>query len=869
MRARALVIVVLLVSYGAVGARQPAVRMTATLPLPSQQIADALGIASIDRSHFVLDVVRTLFALGLAEGDVRQRAKLRELLLQPSPLKGEAVPLPLDVAIWRETLLPRQVPDDQILAAILSDRSTALLYHGLAGLDDDTLAWLGPERDTLRHLARHAGAFSVFGPSVRVQAGKIIVPGGPDAEPLWQALVGADPAKPAAFVRKLFDDESGHLAWFYDSIAQLDEARLRFALGAQLPASSRVDRARALLEAFTQGGSEWRPEAQPFSRRPLDPALTLAVIAVDANGTLIGPSQRGFWERVFSESDVVQGAKPTREAQPAGDTAAIDAAWLLSRIHRVPVDVGRRRLEAFLFAQRVFGDVAAADPLVATALRAHMAFPALMLTLERAGVTTAAIMASAAARATALNDIGDDSKQRLAFLQFQATLAILERMARSGGLPRADAAALIAGLAHVDSSRNGYDGKLGAWIRTSLLPKLPPAAAETPDAAEDAVLAALAGANAGDALQRVVEWEGRTFRVNPGRADLQRLQRIRQRQGGLALGAALEQAQAQSPKAGAAAAERALADVLTSIVYAASLGDPEGPALGGGNVAIRHDLGATGSLAGRAAWRMPTEGHSAKGWHVTGSLLGLDVALARMSLRRLDSTEMPPEPRLVSAERQTAALSVALLNPTLLTDTTRDEIAAALARGRERLERLDSNRREIEQVARDAGLSAWRREALAWTVAHDREQLPSQLSLLEIMWLGQPRTSAAVSLDGWGAAMFPLNGCVCLAMPRAQPWEALIGRPSLGLLATRGADVSILVADTLATLKMPAEIAPGVIAYAMQEVVDQARPAHFDDWPEFSRAASAVSRDRLVDYIAAQAAGGPLLPVRSDASKRE
>lgn len=110
--------------------------------------------------------------------------------------------------------------------------------------------------------------------------------------------------------------------------------------------------------------------------------------------------------------------------------------------------------------------------------------------------------------------------------------------------------------------------------------------------------------------------------------------------------------------------------------------------------------------------------------------------------------------------------------------------------------------------------------------------------------------------------MLPLNGCVCLGMPRAQPWEPLVGRPALGLLATRGADVGIMVADTLSALQLPAEIAPGVVAFAMQEVMDQARPAHFDDWPEFSRAALALTRDNIVDYIAAMTAGGPLLPDR-------
>ena len=90
MRARALIVVVLLVSYGAVGARQPAVRMAVPLPVRAERIAEALGIASIDRSQFVLDIIRTFFAVGLPEGDLRQRGKLRELLLEPRAGKGEA-----------------------------------------------------------------------------------------------------------------------------------------------------------------------------------------------------------------------------------------------------------------------------------------------------------------------------------------------------------------------------------------------------------------------------------------------------------------------------------------------------------------------------------------------------------------------------------------------------------------------------------------------------------------------------------------------------------------------------------------------------------------------------------------------------------
>ena len=57
---------------------------------------------------------------------------------------------------------------------------------------------------------------------------------------------------------------------------------------------------RALLEVFERIGQDWQPEKQPFSRRPFDPALTLAVIQVNADGTVPGPRQRGVWERVFA-----------------------------------------------------------------------------------------------------------------------------------------------------------------------------------------------------------------------------------------------------------------------------------------------------------------------------------------------------------------------------------------------------------------------------------------------------------------------------------------------------------------------------------------------------------------------------------------
>jgi hypothetical protein len=175
---------------------------------------------------------------------------------------------------------------------------------------------------------------------------------------------------------------------------------------------------------------------------------------------------------------------------------------------------------------------------------------------------------------------------------------------------------------------------------------------------------------------------------------------------------------------------------------------------------------------------------------------------------------------------------------------------------------LGGDRAEFEAIAADAGFSEWRREALGWSLAHDRAAVPSRFSLVDLYWVGSPRVPAG-ALDHWGTASVLLDGCLCLRMPRPVPWETWMGRPATGQLATRGADVTLRVAEVLADLRLPASLVPSVVAFAMQDVIDLARPAYFDDWAAFERAARAIPRDRIVDYVAALAAGGALRPLPS------
>src|SRR5262245_43654243 len=106
-RGRILAIVVLLLSYGAVGARQPAVRSAMPLPAPAAAIAEAAGLPSAEPATLLLHLVRLLYDGPEKPGTPadKLRTTLRQLLRTPASHTADVVPLPLDPSIWRETLL--------------------------------------------------------------------------------------------------------------------------------------------------------------------------------------------------------------------------------------------------------------------------------------------------------------------------------------------------------------------------------------------------------------------------------------------------------------------------------------------------------------------------------------------------------------------------------------------------------------------------------------------------------------------------------------------------------------------------------------------------------------------------------------------
>jgi hypothetical protein len=194
--------------------------------------------------------------------------------------------------------------------------------------------------------------------------------------------------------------------------------------------------------------------------------------------------------------------------------------------------------------------------------------------------------------------------------------------------------------------------------------------------------------------------------------------------------------------------------------------------------------------------------------------------------------------------------------PSDLLDAHRDELAAAIARGRARVaaaRTLD----ELDALAREARMSDAARQLLPWMISRQRGAVPSMFALRDLFWLGQPRLDAA-DIDRWGMAADGIDGRRVLAMPPPAPWEDYAGRSEAGQVTTQVPDLTLRLVEETAELRLPASLLPALLAFALQDYWHDVRARFADDWPRLTRQAASLSSSRIQDYVAALTGSGPL-----------
>jgi len=174
---------------------------------------------------------------------------------------------------WRQAFYGKKAPPGGLTEVISSDQRVARVYLGLSAQDPETARQLARDfglrtlaYDYSNLLVLHSSALSIAG-------GRAAVPGGVEAESVWQELVGVPPAEPGAFYSALLRKDGGKLLAFYAGLMQLDLQRQRF-FTASL---NRAAKSRDLFNLHQGGGGDLPPRRRSMTildfpaRLPISP----------------------------------------------------------------------------------------------------------------------------------------------------------------------------------------------------------------------------------------------------------------------------------------------------------------------------------------------------------------------------------------------------------------------------------------------------------------------------------------------------------------------------------------------------------------------------------------------------------------------
>ncbi len=499
------------------------------------RLRDTRGTYSVEPTgnSEAMERARLLGNLGIDVGALAAALNRGEAVTMAMPV--DTVPVPLSSTVWSDEILGRRVPPTELFAAILADERATLLCHGLAGLDDLTLQYVAEHPDVLRGLYIQSAAFAAFGNHLKIRNGRVLTPGEALGDPvrlIWEDLAEARTAEPARFIAAVFEKRTGRLAYLYDTIGELDPPRAAFALNLWMKDPAvRIARMRALVTAVAAAYPEWPTNERPFVRPLHDLGSLFNTISVNADGSPKLPSARRLWERAFESQDLPDD--PARLLRDADREGPIDAAWLAENVAIVDVRSRGQRLMQLAFGYRVFDVTGPAEAEgVLVALRAFVGYRTVALAVEQMGLRTPAVYVAAARRAEALTRL-DDRRAFVAMGQFQGALAILVRLAASGDLTPSRIEALVTSLSTIPLTPDGrMAGGTVEWLRQQVLQ------GEADSRAEDTLLAALAGP--ATRVTPFVDWEGGRYRFDPATAEIDRLRRVRRRQDGYPLDAAVQ-----------------------------------------------------------------------------------------------------------------------------------------------------------------------------------------------------------------------------------------------------------------------------------------------------------------------------------------
>jgi tetratricopeptide (TPR) repeat protein len=176
-----------------------------------------------------------------------------------------------------------------IAAAFTLDIRLAQTYAALSAMEPEAATALADGVGLRNLVTRYSGTAIHFANAFTVSGHVAAVPGGKDAESIWQGLVGAKPHDPSAFFKAVLIKDEGRFANFYWLLSQADAAHQKFFLKDAAKFYAWFRDTGASREGVRRMENPWR--ATFFHDLPLDDT-----------GNVRFPGGRGAWVEAASKS---------------------------------------------------------------------------------------------------------------------------------------------------------------------------------------------------------------------------------------------------------------------------------------------------------------------------------------------------------------------------------------------------------------------------------------------------------------------------------------------------------------------------------------------------------------------------------------
>lgn len=267
----------------------------------------------------------------------------------------EAAPVLLGEETWREQFYPKESYSGGLAEALAFHPRLAKLYAGLNPLDQRTISALIAGVGWKSLAEKFAAILYLYAPALAVVEDRAVVPGGRQAEPVWEQVVGAAPGDPPKFFRALLETDKGRLLAFFFHLSELDLDRQRFC-------TRSAARTRNLYEMFAA-----TPELRAGATlRHTAFVEALREIPLDAEGKVRFPGGASAWapgKTAESDDDVLFRLAGTKYVTPSLDIhTELDNLLAVMRLEshrRTPLDAKSARLLASQYphAHGIYADL--------------------------------------------------------------------------------------------------------------------------------------------------------------------------------------------------------------------------------------------------------------------------------------------------------------------------------------------------------------------------------------------------------------------------------------------------------------------------------------------------------------------------------